>query len=309
MRTDTSSATESSRTIVGVDGSEHARAAALWGAAEAARHRHGLYLVHAADLDRLDRFASFETSEHVRDNGDTVLTEAAQEVRHRFPGLDLTLELSRRSPVPALHAASRPQDIIVVGGRGSGGFGPLLLGSVGLGAVVGSPAPVVVVRGESAEREGSPVTAAVRDERDAVWVVRAAQEAQVRRCPLRLLNVRNLLTRFGSRPASPDDAAQFAASGERLLADLASRVREGNPGLTVQTEVVTARSAASALVEASREANLLVMGSHERRSVSVLGLGHVAHALLHHSHCPVQIVPYPRDERGVTEEGLGDGGD
>ncbi|WP_405392215.1 universal stress protein [Streptomyces sp. NBC_01102] len=309
MRTEASGAMEGSRTIVGVDDSEHARAAALWGAAEATLHHHSLSLVHAADLDRLDRFASFETSAHVRDRGDTVLAEVAQEVRHRFPELGLTLKLSRRSPVPALHSAARPGDIIVVGSRGSGGFGPLLLGSVGLGAVVGSPAPVVVVRGESEAADDAPVVAAVRDEEDAAWLFRAAQEAQIRGCPLRLLNVRNLLTRFGDRPASPDDAGRLADTGERLLADLASRISERGPGLTVRTEVVTARSAAAALVEASSGSGLLVMGSHERQSVSVLGLGHVAHALLHHSHCPVQIVPYPRDRRRVTEEGLGDDGD
>ncbi|MEU1215630.1 universal stress protein [Streptomyces sp. NPDC005790] len=309
MRTDTSGATEGSRTVAGVDGSEHARAAALWGAAGAARDHRSLYLVHATDLDRLERFASFETSERVRNHGNVVLAEAAQEVRHRFPELDLTLKLSRRSPVPALHAAARPGDTIVVGSRGSGGFGPLLLGSVGLEAVVGSPAPVIVVRGEAAAKDGSPVTAAVRDEQDAVWLARAAREAQARRGPLCLLNVRNLLSRFGDRRATPEEAGRLAAPGERLLADLASRIREDHPGLMVQTQVVTARSAASALVETSREAGLLVLGSHERRGVSVLGLGHVVHALLHHSHCPVQVVPYPRDERGVAEEEPGDDDD
>ncbi|GHB09290.1 MULTISPECIES: universal stress protein [Streptomyces] len=309
MRTDTSGDREDARTVVGVDGSEYARAAALWGAAGAVRNHHSLCLVHAADLDRLERFASFETSEHVREHGNTVLAEAAQEVRHRFPGLDLTLKLSRRSPVPALHAAARPGDVIVVGSRGSGGFGPLLLGSVGLEAVVGSPVPVVVVRGGAEDEDGSPVTAAVRDEQDAAWLVRAAQEAQARKGSLRLLNVRNLLSRFGSRQARPDEAGRLAAPGERLLADLAARIREDHPGLTVRTEVLTARSTASALVEASRGAGLLVMGSHERRGASVLGLGHVVHALLHHSHCPVQIVPYPRDERGVVEEGPRDDDD
>ncbi|KPC78393.1 MULTISPECIES: universal stress protein [Streptomyces] len=303
MRTPMSGATGRPRTVVGVDGSEQARAAALWGAADAARLQHGLFLVHATNLDRLDRFASFETSEHVQDKGNALLAEAEKEIRRRFPSLDLTVKMSRRNPVSALHAAARPGDTIVVGSRGSGGFGPLLLGSTGLEAAVGSPVPVIVVRGESGREDGAPVTAAVRDEHDAVWLARTAREAKARGCALRLLNVRRLLAGFGGRPALPEDAG---GPGEQLTDDLAARLRAESPGLTVRTEVVTARSVASALVDASREAGLLVMGSHERRGMSVLGLGHVVHAALHHSHCPVQIVPYARDSQGVSEEGLGE---
>lgn len=304
MRTHTSGA--GPRTVVGVDGSEHARAAALWGADEAILHGQALWLVHAANLDRLDRFASFETSEHARTNGTAVLAAAEEEIRSRFPGLDLTVKLSRRNPVTALHSAVGPGGTIVVGSRGSGGFGPLLLGSVGLEAVVGSPAPVVVVRGETGRGSGAPVTAAVRDEHDAVWLDRAAREAEVRECPLRLLNIRSILGRFDGRPAPTEDEERPGDSRRQFLTDLAASIREARPGLTVQAGADSARSAASALVEASRKSELLVVGSHERRSVSALGLGHVVHALLHHAHCPVQIVPYTRDERGVAEEALGD---
>ncbi|MEU0133099.1 universal stress protein [Streptomyces sp. NPDC006296] len=365
MPTRSSDVTRDPRTVVGVDGSGHSWNAVLWGAAEAKRHGQSLLLVHAADLDRLDRFASFETSEHVRDAGHAVLTRTADGVRQRFPGLDVQVKLSRRKPVPALHAAVRPGSTIVVGSRGSGGFGPLLLGSTGLEVVIGSPAPVVVVRGDL-ERAGAAVTAAVRDEDDARWLVRAAQQARARDCPLRLVNVRSLAARFGGGtewaaeteqaggtawaeetggteqaggtgeaertaeasgtgdtrdigpargpgPAGEPEAAPLGGTShgegpeDRLLAGLASRMRAEVPGLVVRTEVIAARSAASALVEASRSADLLVMGSHERRGYSVLGLGHVAHALLHHAHCPVEIVPYRRNyESGVVEEGLTD---
>ncbi|MFJ3704484.1 MULTISPECIES: universal stress protein [unclassified Streptomyces] len=304
MPTRPSDATQDPRTVVGVDGSERATAAALWGAADAEAHRRSLLLVHAADLDRLDRFASFETSEHLRDAGNSVLTTAAEEIRKRFPGLEVGVKLSRRKPIPALHASVRPGSTIVVGSRGTGGFGPLLLGSTGLEVVIGSPAPVVVVRGEP-ERENAPVTAAVRDEHDVRWLVRAGREALARERALRLVNVHSLFARFDG--TARGETGRAADRGEKLMADLASGIRESAPGLAVETEVVEARSAASALVEASRHADLLVMGSHERRGVSVLGLGHVVHALLHHSRCPVEIVPYRRDdESGVVEEGLRD---
>src|SRR6478736_8645033 len=204
MPTRPSDAAQEPRTVVGVDGSEHARAAVLWGAADASAHRRSLLLVHAADLDR----------------------------RERFPELDVAVKLSRRKPVPALHASARPGSSIVVGSRGSGGFGPLLLGSTGLEVVVGSPAPVVVVRG-GAGREDAPVTAAVRDVHDARWLVRAGREAQARERALRLVNVQSLLARFDG--TARDANGRAGDRGEELMAELASRVRESAPGLTVET--------------------------------------------------------------------------
>ncbi|MEU9092134.1 universal stress protein [Streptomyces sp. NPDC048428] len=310
MRTDMVGAGEAPKTVVGVDGSEHARTAALWGAAEAVRRQQSLCLVHAVDLDRLDRFASFETSQHVLEHGRGLLRGLAGEIAHRFPGLDVALELRRERPVSALHAIARPGDTVVVGSRGSGGFGPLLLGSVGLGAVAGSRVPVVVVRGRTKRGDGVPivaaVVAAVADERDAEWVVQAAREAPVRAGVLRLLHVRSTLTRSGTRRDLSDEAGHLDGPGQRLLAGLADRIRADRDGPTVRTEVITARSAAAGLVEASRDADLLIVGSRKRRTVPPLGLGHVVHALLHHSHCPVQIVPYTGEATATTGNQLGD---
>ncbi|MFC5076077.1 universal stress protein [Kitasatospora cinereorecta] len=53
--------------VVGIDGSGHARAAAYWAAAEADAQGQELRILHAADLDRLTRFASFETVESTRE--------------------------------------------------------------------------------------------------------------------------------------------------------------------------------------------------------------------------------------------------
>ncbi|MFF1370044.1 universal stress protein [Streptomyces virginiae] len=55
-------------------------------------------------------------------------------------------------------------------------------------------------------------------------------------------------------------------------------------------------SVAGVLVEASRHADLLVMGG--RRSPGYLGrtLGRVTHSLLHHAYCPVELIPRHADE-------------
>ncbi|MFF6994305.1 universal stress protein [Streptomyces sp. NPDC008313] len=47
------------------------------------------------------------------------------------------------------------------------------------------------------------------------------------------------------------------------------------------------------LLEASADADLIVVGAQRRHGHFGLQLGSVAHALLHHSACPVAVVPHP----------------
>ncbi|WTZ43275.1 universal stress protein [Streptomyces sp. NBC_01390] len=49
--------------------------------------------------------------------------------------------------------------------------------------------------------------------------------------------------------------------------------------------------ARTVLVDASRDADLLVLGARRRQRHFGLQLGRVAHGVLHHSACPVVIVP------------------
>ena len=66
--------------------------------------------------------------------------------------------------------------------------------------------------------------------------------------------------------------------------------REQHPG--VETGSRTTRTApAQALVDATRDASVVVIGSRRPAGRHSGHLSLVAHALLHHSHCPVVLVP------------------
>ncbi|MEU4262730.1 universal stress protein [Streptomyces sp. NPDC025273] len=286
--------------VVGIDGSGHARAAAYWAAAEADAQGQELRILHAADLDRLTRFASFETVESTRETGRVLLVEVAAAVQERFPSLAITKALSRKQPVPALREAAGPQDSIVVGNRGRGGFGALMLGSVGLG-VAGGTVPVVVVRGETEWSKTARVTAAVRGATDADWLHRAAHEAQLRGAALQLLGVRNVLGWAADSALLPGSRAQESVrQGEQETQALAAGIRQRFPGLAVTAEVEAGRPVAAVLVEASRHSDLLIIGGRRAEGIGP-GVGRIAHALLHHSLCPVEIVPRreAREERGI----------
>ncbi|MFD0373244.1 universal stress protein [Streptomyces sp. NPDC059071] len=277
--------------VVGVDGSPSARTAALWAAAEAEHRGSPLHLVHAADTDRRAYWTDAETIQAVREAGRDLLISTADAVHERFPGLTVTRELSRQEPVAGLRAAAGGRGTIVVGSRGLGGFSALMLGSVGLGAAARAEVPVIVVRG-AGERPGTgTVTAAVRDAGDLDWLLLAAAEAEARKASLRLVSVWNVLTHVGGVATMLDDLDAVARRRVRETKALADRVRERHPRLVVGHRVETGTTTPGTLVETSRRTDLMVMGRGRRPLGVGPALGRVAHALIHHAHCPVEIVP------------------
>ena len=64
----------------------------------------------------------------------------------RFPGVDVGFRVDHRGPARALIGASREARMLVVGSRGLGGFGELVLGSVSDQCVRYAACPVLVAR-------------------------------------------------------------------------------------------------------------------------------------------------------------------
>ncbi|MFE5481015.1 universal stress protein [Streptomyces sp. NPDC056527] len=283
--------TELGNVIVGVDGSPSARTAALWAAAEAERRGRPLHLVHAADTDRRALFAAAETIQAVREAGRDLLIETANAVQERYPALPVTRELSRREPVSGLRDSAGDTGTIVVGSRGLGGFASLMLGSVGLGVAARAKVPVIVVRGDGDRPEFGSVTAAVHGASDLGWLLVAAAEADARKAALRLVSVWNVLAHVGSVATMLDDLDEMARRRVRETKALAELVRGFHPQLIVNHHVETGTSTPGILVEASAHTDLLVMGREHHAFGAGPSLGRVAHTLLHHAHCPVEIVP------------------
>ncbi|WP_418960894.1 universal stress protein [Streptomyces tritici] len=277
--------------VVGVDGSPSARTAVFWAAAEADRRGRILHLVHAADTDRRALFVNAETIQAVREAGRDLLIDTESTVHERFPDLSVTKELSRQEPVAGLRAAAGHRGTIVVGNRGLGGFSALMLGSVGMGVAARAEVPVIVVRGDGDRPESASVTAAVHGASDVGWLLVAAAEADARKAVLRLVSVWNVLTHVGSVATMLDDLDEIAGQRVHEIKALADRVRDFYPGLNVSHHVETGTSTPGILAEASAHTDLLVMGREHRVLGAGPSLGRVAHVLLHHAHCPVEIVP------------------
>ncbi|WP_371680829.1 universal stress protein [Streptomyces sp. NBC_01276] len=280
-----------SSVIVGVDGSDSARAAVLWAAAEAVRRDRPLHVVHGADTDGKALRLSAYTIERVDEAGGALLRETAEAVAAEHPGLRVTTEFSRSDPVTSLHRAAGLHGTIVVGNRGRGGFGPLTLGSVALKTAAGARTPLVVVRGAGSGTEAGVVAVAVRDEHDLPCARYAAREAELREASLRLLHVWKMLQSVRNVVTMVDNIEDLAGGHVEKLKAVRERIRDEYPDLTVEADADKAMSVADVLVEASNHADLLVMSG--RRAPGHMGpsLGRVTHAVARHAHCPVLLVP------------------
>ena len=124
----------------------------------------------------------------------------------------------------------------------------------------------------------------------------AMQEAAIRRAPLTVLTVHQAIVGFyGGVAAYPDDAARTEEAREAAQAET-DKVLAGLDGPRPEPVTVKAVNGfpVQELVAASKDANVVVLGSRGAGGFTRLLLGSVAGQVAQHAHCPVLIVP-PED--------------
>ncbi|MDI9885088.1 universal stress protein [Streptomyces sp. HNM0645] len=135
-------------------------------------------------------------------------------------------------------------------------------------------------------------------------VLRAAEEAARAGTGLRLVHAveRPLPARSTEAGA---DGETYADRAERVIAPLAEAVHRRFPDLAVEPDIVSG-SPASALVDRSAEASLIVVGHRGTGGSPRLPLGSVSLQVATHSRCPVLVVrPRRRAEPGVERVVVG----
>lgn len=130
--------------------------------------------------------------------------------------------------------------------------------------------------------DGSPAVTALR------W---AATEACLRGSNLRLVyawRMPRTVRPFGGSDVQPP--ASLHKRGEDALAEARDRVASQAPWVEVETSVAR-RPALDALMHASRDAELVVVGTRGRGALGALGFGSVSSRLAARAPCPVVVVP------------------
>ncbi len=143
-----------SKIVVGVDGSEHSRAALLWAAEEAKLRGAVLEVVYVYDYT--PAFEVYEYPSYVTGEVYRVDREQAQEQADRLvqdlagsvsrDGIEVEpIAINDRRPSITLTRQAQGADLLVVGSRGRGGFAGLVLGSVSQQCAHHAPCPVVII--------------------------------------------------------------------------------------------------------------------------------------------------------------------
>ncbi|GAA3039319.1 universal stress protein [Streptomyces glomeratus] len=294
---------------VGLDSSSESRAAAEWAAREARLRGLPLTLVHVREPvpDVLMR-APLLGTETRQDWIARIPREAAEGLRLRHPGVEVTAEHRAGRPADVLAEVAEDAELLVLGSRALGGVGGFLLGSVSLAVVARAVRPVILVRtGEQAadEHEKDPVgipSAATRfrpvvlgldTEHPSDEPLRFAfEEAAYRAAPLHLVHGWNLpFTPVAGMAAEVDPYDEYARERAGALSQVLGVWRQKYPAVEV-VERSRSGSAAALLVEASREASLVVVGRRIHRNPLGVRIGSVTHAVLHHASAPVAVVAH-----------------
>ncbi|MEU6096903.1 universal stress protein [Streptomyces sp. NPDC047079] len=293
----------------GLDGSSESRAAAEWAAREAKLRGLPLTLVHVWEPvpDPLMRapLLGIETQQHWTER---IPREAAEGLRLRHPGVEVTAEHLVGRPAEVLLEAAEDAELLALGSRALGGVGGFLVGSVSLAVVARAVRPVILVRaGEQAADEHEmdpvgipsaaapfrPVVLGLDTRRPGASLIGFAFEEAARRSAA-LYVVHGWNPPFGSGAdavAGNDPSGEYAREQALELSEVLGVWRQKYPAVEVVERSRTG-PAAPLLVDASREASLVLVGRRIRRNPLGARIGSVTHAVLRHATAPVAVVAH-----------------
>ena len=283
--------------VVGVDLSPSSQGALNWAADTAAVYGVPLTVLIAHP----DAEGDIEVEEYAEDLEGGVQTAVAG-VRERHPDLVVHGVRYPTPPVQSLLSASETAQLLVIGARGWEGFTGLLVGSTALNVVPYAKCPVVVVHptptvgaagsaGDAAAAEG-PHAGQVVLGYDGSVSANAAAAVAIRHAAalgtgLVAITVRH---RRGSISVKQVDPVADGP-GSPTASFWAPVILDGNAFPSVPITYWEAEGRPGAvLVEQSRGAQLLALGSRGRGGFRGLVMGSVSQQLLAHAPCPVGVL-------------------
>ena len=283
--------------VVGVDGSESSQAALEWAVAEAKlRGTPVTALMAWGYLDQHHVPAEDRSFDPDYDEASArdALAQYVDDVLGPEAAADVELRPSCDLPFRALLEAGGDAEVLVVGARGRGGFAGLLLGSVSQKVLHHAPCPVAVIRaghGPSPKDGEGRIVVGVDGSPNSDAALRwAITEARRRDASVEVVHAWHLPFVAPYPYVSGDlDTATFERDAHEVL-DQAVRRAKPAPQDRITT-LLSLSGPSSLLLEASKGADLIVVGSHGRSGVKAALLGSISHQVTLHATCPVVVVP------------------
>ena len=300
---------------VGYDGSEAAQQAVRWAAEYAATVQSPLRVVHAwvwpVFTKNLGPVKGVEGS-GLRHSAETILAEGVELARLAYrpfsevvPGgpagfsstapadgdradgdragggtqADVDGVMEAGLPAQVLRSAARDARLLVIGSRGIGGLLGQLAGSVCLDLAGSSPCPLIVIR--RPHRPGMPVVVGLDGtSRSPAALAGAVLLATRLQTDLQLVHIDQ------SRGAAHDEHGRHTPlHGQEVLDQGLADARQLAPQLEVSGTLIHGRAASKELLAAAADADVLVIGTHNREG----GPGNTVSAVMHKARCNVLI--------------------
>lgn len=267
----------SSSIVVGVDGSADSGIALDWAASEAALRGAGVVVVHGLLMPvaavPFGPAATLPPSEQLRGAATRVLEAARSRVAQAAPSVGVDTFLILRGGVEALLEVAGDAALIVVGTRGLGGVGGLLLGSVSSRVAARSVCPTVVVPPVAGPDDGFIVVGVDGSGAGDAALRFALTEAERRSAKVVAVHAHHDQAEVDALVPAALERARAAVLSDP---DVSVRIAPGRPS--------------DALLEAGQDATMIVVGSRGRGKVRSLLLGSTSQAVLQRSPRPVAVV-------------------
>ena len=287
------------RIIVGVDGSTPSIGALRWAAFEASRRNAEVFVVSCY---RVPVYGSPEGAVYPTPDDIELFEESAAEIVANAIAIVADIDpniaadtMTAMAPAAiAIAEAARPGDEIVVGATGHSGGIDGLLGSVAMSVAHRSHVPVIVVPVAPAVEAGSSMKKIVVGVDGSAPSLHALEwaynEALVSGAELTAVHGW-IYPYAGERTSVSEPRTQMQLDA---MEELKSSLESLGPRLTGGSLHIHARlveqSPAEALLEESKDADLVVIGSRGRGALRAALLGSVSRTVAQHAACPVAVI-------------------
>lgn len=277
------------RVVVGVDGSPLSMAAVARGAQVASARGMTLHLLHAfaPDLPMLG-FGALSDDSVVTTHTHRLLRDAAAHAHAVDPNLTVTTASRDGYASQALVDASRTAALLVVGAMGHGVLSRASVGAVAMQVVTHARCPVLVVGHEGASAPGlDRIVVGVDGSKTSMRALAVAfEEAVLTDGSLDVVQAWEPRSASDPTLASDSSWSAYQADLEQNVETALSARRAEHPDVKVEYELVRAEPV-GVLVERSKGAALVVVGSRGSGGFPGLHVGSTALRLMGRSHSPI----------------------
>ena len=288
------------RIIVGVDGSGPSIVALRWAAYEARRRNADILVVSCYDIPVYGSpegavYTSTEDVNAIKEGATSIIVRATEIVAEIDAHLVVDGTTAMSPAASAISESAGPHDEIVVGATGhGGGFMDGLLGSVALNIIHRSHVPVIVVPANPTTEVGPAMKKIVVGVDGSPGSLEALEwaygEALVSGSDLTAVHGW-IYPYAGTRSGVSEPRTQMQLDA---MEELKTSLESLGPRMTGGSIHVHARlveqSPAEALLEESKDADLVVVGSRGRGALRASLLGSVSRTVVQHATCPVAVI-------------------